>query len=226
MTKSRGILAPRHRWTEAEIELLLATYPDQTAQAVAAQLWPGCVPHHVHTKAKKLGLKKSEAFLASAASGRLDGVRGAATRFQPGHRPVAGGTAAMIEAGIPTRFAPGQHPSNHRPVGSLRVASIGYLQIKLTDTGYPPRDWVMYHRHVWEQAHGPIPEGHMVVFKRGRFSTNPEEITPEWLECISKQEHMLRHTVHQYGPDIAEVVRLRGAITSQIRKRTKALEQS
>src|SRR5207237_5232828 len=77
MTKSRGILAPRHRWTEAEIELLLATYPDQTAQAVAAQLWPGCVPHHVHTKAKKLGLKKSEAFLASAASGRLDGVRGA-----------------------------------------------------------------------------------------------------------------------------------------------------
>src|SRR5207237_9273043 len=134
MTKSRGILAPRHRWTEAEIELLLATYPDQTAQAVAAQLWPGCVPHHVHTKAKKLGLKKSEAFLASAASGRLDGVRGAATRFQPGHRPVAGGTAAMIEAGIPTRYAPGQHPSNHRPVGSLRVARIGYLKSKATGT--------------------------------------------------------------------------------------------
>src|SRR5690242_9457890 len=87
-----------------------------------------------YQRAYNLGLAKSEEFFASPASGRTNGRQGAGSRFPKGHVPANKGLrrpgwapGRMRE----TQFTKGQMPHNWRPVGSLRVNSEGYLDIKI-----------------------------------------------------------------------------------------------
>lgn len=70
----------RRFWTTHEVALLERLYPDLATVDVAVRLDRALSA--VHYKAKALGVKKSQAFLAGPLSGRLDGIRGQATRFQ------------------------------------------------------------------------------------------------------------------------------------------------
>ena len=219
MTKSRGILPPRRYWTEGELELLRRNYADTIAADLVDVI--GRPLSSIYSKAKKLGLEKSEGFYDGPASGRTNGERGASARFQKGNSPANKGKKLPGHGNPATFFKKGQRPLNWMPVGSFRVASAGYLQIKLTDTGYPPRDWVMYHRHLWEQAHGAIPDGHMVAFRPGRRTLERDLITLDALELVSRADWIKRHTLHNYPKEIVQVHQLRGAITRQINKRTK-----
>lgn len=107
-------------------------------------------------------------------------------------------------------------------VGTLRIAE-GQLQKKVND-GFPyMRRWVAVQRLVWEAANGPIPPGHIVVFKDGRIRTEEAQITLGVLELISRGENMRRNSVHtRYPKEVALLVQLRGAINRQINKRAKA----
>jgi len=227
MTKSRGILPTRKFWTGHELEVLRRMYPDFSAAAVGRLL--NRAPGSVHRKANELGIKKSEAFKASDRSGRIQ--RGqqhpsmVATRFKPGLTPwnkgtnwVAGGRSAE------TRFKKGQMTGaaqhNYVPIGSHRISKDGYLERKVTDdqTLYPARRWVPVARIVWEQHHGPIPDGHMVVFLPGRFTNKLEEITVDRLECISRGENARRNHPRNKHPEYARLVQLKGAITRQVNR--------
>ena len=79
-----GDVSRRRFWTTHEVALLERLYPDLSTVDVAARLDRALSA--VHYKAKALGVKKSQAFLASPLSGRLNGVRGQATRFQKSKR--------------------------------------------------------------------------------------------------------------------------------------------
>jgi len=225
MTKSRGILAPRRPWTEVELELLRRNYADSLAADLAVALDRPI--SHVYAKANHMGLLKSEAFAASDKSGRIfkGGTIGKACQFKPGLVPwnkgthyVAGGRSAQ------TRFQPGSRPHTWAPVGSHRINADGYLDRKVSDTGYPPRDWVGVHRLVWIEANGPIPAGHVVVFRHGRRSTDAAAITLDAVDLLSRRELMQRNTYHRYGPDIAKAIQLRGAISRQINRKAKEAE--
>lgn len=216
MTKSRGINAPKWRPSAEQLDAMSREFAT-TPTAVLAERF-GVGYHTVARMAARLGLRKDEAYL-NGAGGRLDGVRGTSTRFQPGHVPWSKGRKLPGHAAR-TAFKAGQVPHNYLPVGSLRVGS-GYLQRKVTDTGYPPRDWVMVHRLVWEAAHGPIPPGHAVAFKPGRRTTEVDEITIDALELLTKRELMLRNSITRMPPELAELSRLRGRITREINEREK-----
>lgn len=217
MTKSRGI--NRLKWRPDEIELRIVRENFATSRTADLARALGVDYNQVAKLATKLGLRKDPAWLNDH-GGRTDGTRGMGTRFKPGSTPWSKGKKGL-KFSPETTFKPGHVPANKRPIGSLRVHTGGYLQIKLTETGYPPRDWVMYHRHVWEQVHGPVPADHVVVFRDGQRRTDPAEITPDILECISRQELIARVTYHRYGPEIARLVQLRSAISRQINRRTK-----
>lgn len=121
-----------------------------------------------------------------------------------------------------TQFKTGQLPHTWRPIGTLRINADGYLDRKVSDTGYAPRDWAGVHRLVWSEAHGPIPAGHVVVFKPGRRTTELGKITLDALELITRRELMLRNSIHtKYPPELVKLVQLTGAINRQINKRTK-----
>lgn len=209
----------RRKWGAWELEVLRVQYPVMLTATIAAIFDRPC--SHIYAMAQRLGVKKSAEFQASAASGRLDGVRGFGSRFVKGTIPPNKGLrrpgwhrGRMKE----TQFKKGHRPHTWKPIGTEKVDSDGYLRRKLTDTGYPPRDWVAIHRINWEAVHGPIPKGHMVIFRDG----NKRNVAVENLECISFREQMRRNTVHNLPKPVAEAVQLLGALKRQINRRTRA----
>ena len=78
------------------------------------------------------------------------------------------------------------------------------------------------HRLVWEAACGAVPDGHIVVFRPGRKTTDPDKITLDALELLTRAENMRRNSVHsKYPPEVARLVQLRGALTRQINRKAK-----
>ncbi|MFN4360499.1 MAG: HNH endonuclease [Hylemonella sp.] len=209
------------RWMASELQLLQEIYPDVPSQDVAALLARPL--QSIYRMAKKLGVEKSEAFKASVYSGRVlrgkQDPRMVGSRFKKGLVPwnkgshfVAGGRSAE------TRFKkgrPAHEARNYKPIGSLRYEpKDGYLQRKVTDDPkvFPAQRWVGVHRLVWQEQVGPIPEGHMVRFKAGKFTVVLEEITVDRLECISMAENLARNR-WQNDPTLKALIPLKSQIT-------------
>ena len=210
---------PHRKWQPWELDVLRVQYPVMLTATIAAIFERPA--SHIYAMAQRLGVKKSAEFQASAASGRLDGKRGYGSRFVKGMEPPNKGLrrpgwhrGRMKE----TQFKKGHRPHTWKPIGTEKVDSDGYLRRKLTDTGYPPKDWVAVHRINWEAAHGPIPKGHMVIFRDG----NKKNVAVENLECISFKEQMRRNTLHRLPKPIAHAYQLLGAVKRQINRRTRA----
>jgi hypothetical protein len=201
----------RKVWTPERLALLAELYPDGGTADIAARL--GVSAHAVQQKASALKIGKSDAFLAARAVAFLEKFR--ATRFVKGRTPwnkgkrfEAGGRSAQ------TRFQPGNRPYQWMPIGSERVVS-GFRQRKVSDTGKGARDWRPVHHLVWLAAGREIPPGHALAFKDG----NRMNCALDNLELVSRGELMRRNSLHNYGPEIARIHQLRGAIQRQINKR-------
>jgi HNH endonuclease len=142
---------------------------------------------------------------------------GAANRFRPGHVPANKGlrrpgwsSGRMRE----TQFKKGNKPHTWKPIGSTRLSKEGYLQRKISDTGYPPKDWVGVHIMMWEKVRGPVPKGFVVCFK----DRDKAHLELGNFELISRKELMQRNTIHRLPAELAEVIRLSASLKRQIRK--------
>lgn len=218
----------RKTWTECDLALLRSRFADARTDDLATAL--GRSYSTVAQKAAKLGIRKSAEYLASPAAHRLDGVKGLGTRFEPGQPAWNKGLKGVVgvqEACRATQFKKGRPPNearNYVPIGSLRVCADGYLEQKVTDdqTIAAARRWTAVHRLVWEAAHGPIPDGHVVVFRAGQKTTELNRVTPQILEVVTRRQLMQRNSVHsKYPPQLARLVQLRGALTRQINRKAK-----
>ncbi len=93
-------------------------------------------------------------------------------RFGKGHvpankgRPMPPGQYEKCEA---TMFKEGQTPATTDPVGTEKTLSDGYVWVKVDDKPKAPKkdNWKQKHRLLWEKEHGPIPEGHKILFLDG-----------------------------------------------------------
>lgn len=133
---------------------------------------------------RRFGVQVTMAMVRNAY--RRFGIRGRDTRIQPGNIPPNKGKKGYSLPGSErTQFKVGHRPKNWLPIGSERTNSDGFLQVKLTDTGYPPRDWVMKSTIEWEKVNGQIPEGHLLRFIDG----NRANCNPENLLLVSRQEN-------------------------------------
>ena len=209
----------RRPWTSQDIATLRAIYAETPTAAVAEQLGRGV--RAVYDKANELRLKKSPHYLLAQ---RRENVlaAGIATRWAPGTAPWNKGVP--YDSGPnshETRFRPGGTPHNWVPVGTYRINRDGYLDRKVTDKRGGAKDWEAAHRLVWKETHGEIPAGHVVVFRPGRASTVLEDITPDALELVTRQELMRRNTVHRYPEDVKVAIRQLGVFRRKINKRTK-----
>lgn len=203
-------------WTPEQVEQLKRLFPHESTKAVAEAL--GKSISTVNNKAYGLGLKKSRKYLESQKPGWLTGEQGEDYRFKKGQEAwnkgksyVAGGRSAE------TRFKKGEKPHTWLPVGSERITKDGIRQRKVTDSGYPPNDWKSVHSLLWEEHHGPIPKGHVVVFRNG----NREEIRIENLEMITRGELARRNSIHRYPEELKQLMRISGRLKSAIRKQEK-----
>lgn len=91
-------------------------------------------------------------------------------------------TPEAIQRTKATQFKKGNRPANHKPVGHERIDNKdGYIIVKTKE----PNVYEHKHRVVWEQANGPIPEGHNIIFLNG----NRLDIRLENLEMVSAATH-------------------------------------
>ena len=67
----------------------------------------------------------------------------------------------------------------------------------MADTGHKPTDWKAVHVLVWEEHNGPLPDGHIVIFRDG----NRENFEPENLMALTRAENMRRNSISRYGED-------------------------
>lgn len=225
MSKAARRKYRRRPWTppaEAELRRL---YPD-TPTAQLAILFRRPIGQ-VYSKSAKLGLKKSEAFLASPAACRLrrGDNPGIPHRFKKGHVPANKGlrrpgwyAGRMRE----TQFKKGQKCHNWLPIGTKLVKSDGYLYRKMTDTGYPPRDWKQVHRLLWEEHYGPIQPGYHVLFIDG----DRGNVTLSNFCLVSRADlAALNRMWSRYPRELCEAIQLRGVLKRQINRRTRHEEQ-
>jgi hypothetical protein len=139
---------------------------------------------------------------------------GVDARFQKNHVPVNKGVKGA-GGWEPTQFKKGHRPHNYMPVGTERVNGDGYVDIKIAD----PKKWRAKHVLIWEEANGPLPRGHVVIFGDG----NKRNFDINNLILVSRaQLAILNHNgMIQQDADLTRTAIIIADISSKISKRTK-----
>lgn len=98
--------------------------------------------------------------------------------FSKGQTPVNKGKPMPYHPNsAATRFKKGNLPHNANYLGHERISKDGYVEISVDEvnphTGYERR-YVLKHRHLWEIANGPVPQGYRLKSLDGyRANTDP-----------------------------------------------------
>lgn len=147
-------------------------------------------------------------------------------RFYKNHKTWNAGTKGQGLTG-PNRgsFKRGQVPPNRKPLWSERVDSKdGYIWIKVPEedpyTGFPTR-YKLKHVWIYEQKHGPVPKGYVVIFK----DQNKRNFDPENLEAIKRADLArlnqagYKEAPNELKPSIMALCRLKTKIGEVRRKK-------
>ena len=158
----------KHPWTDRQVSYLRRHYADTPIEVLIMKTRHD--QKSIWNKAKALGLRKSREFLQAVGRACSQHPKSIATRFVKGQEPANKGmrqedfmSREGIERSSRTRFKPGQLPHNTKPIGYERLDDNGYVYIKVS----MEQKMVLKHRYVWEQANGPIPDGHNIAFRDG-----------------------------------------------------------
>jgi hypothetical protein len=203
----------RNFWTEQEIKFLTDNYPDiKTADIAAIMNRP---IGGVNGKAYDLGLKKSFKHMKALLEIEAKKLAEAGKQYQfkkgqVSHNKGQKMPKELYEKVKRTMFKPGHKPGNIKKVGAERIDYEGYTYVKLADA-----DWVLKHRHIWEQVNGPVLANHVVIFK----DNNMHNFDINNLQMISQKENMLRNTIHQYPEQIQELIKLKNKLKKKINEK-------
>ena len=149
------------------------------------------------------------------------------TRFKKGKVPLNKGktwndfmSKEGQEKSAMTTFKKGNVPSNRREIHSSRVSKDGYIEIKLRD-GSLNKNWVYKHRHIWQLAHGPVPEGHKIVFADG----NKRNFQLDNLILMNNAEEVMLNKASLLNSKSAEVTRVALTFVKLKRKTISLMNQ-
>ena len=192
----------RREWTAEEESRLIKLYPDTPMPELESVF--SRHERAIYSKAGSMGLKRSEAYMASEHACRLrkgDNV-GEAFRFKAGQTPWNKGAKGWAAPGTEaTRFKPGNKPHTWVPIGTEQIRD-GYLWRKVTDNG-GRHDWKQVHVILWEENNGSVPAGFILVFK----DRNKTNIQIDNLELITRAENCRRNSIHRYPPELKHAIR-------------------
>lgn len=148
-------------------------------------------------------------------------------RFKKGMEPWNAGTKGVMKPNSGS-FKKGSTPPNQKPLWSERICSKdGYVLMKVPEqnphTGAPTR---FKHKHlwVWEQEHGPVPEGMVVSFVDGdKLNCDPSN-----LELLNRSDLAV---INQLGgnaipPEFKEAAKLLAKVHSKKRERIERAANS
>jgi len=216
--------AGKRLWNPEDDALLRERYPHEPTKSLAADLRR--TVRSVWARAKGIGLKKTVEYLASPEACRLrrgDDV-GAKYRFTKGRVPAnkglrrpGYGPGRMRETQFKKGVRQGVAVRLYKPIGTERISKDGYFERKVNDDLPLQGRWRAVHLVVWEEANGPLPQGHAIAFKNG----DRADIRLENLECITRRELMARNSIHNLPKELASTIQLLGALNRRINRKTK-----
>jgi hypothetical protein len=192
-------------WSAEETARVKREFPHVKTADLARAM--GKATSSLQSHANGLGLKKTPECLAQVYKARPQTQAQIATRFQPGKNPWNANIKGYIGRNK-TSYQKGNIPHTCAPVGTVAVTSDGYWRRK---TAMPNR-WVFLHRENWEKAHGPIPNGHVVIFKDG----NKDHYAIENLEILSRAQFLERHTYARYPGPLRRVAKVLKTLKQEI----------
>jgi len=224
-------MAKRHLWRSSEETYLRTYYPNHSTSAIAKRL--NMTPQNVCTKAQRFGLKKTVAYIQDPAN-RCGFPKGSDIGkefwFKKGQEPKNKGLrrpgwhrGRMQETQFKKGVRSGVAAKNWVPIGTVLPDPEGYLRIKVRDavhgkepTGYGnTKVWPLYNRYLWEQANGPIPPKHMIIFKDG----DRARCVIENLVLISMADNARRNSMWNRLPQkLVDVIVLAAALKRRIGK--------
>lgn len=186
-------------WTPDMEQILRDLYPDHDSEDVAIII--GVTKGALNTKAHALGIKKSAAGLLAAnrASWNNGGKKAG---FKPGQQSWnkgKKGSTGIHENSRRTQFNAGHLPHNTRSDGEISIRedndgrAYKFIRTSLAR-------WTPLHVHVWEEANGKTPKGHVIRFIDG----DTLNCDIDNLECISRTLNMLLNSRHRYTRPMAE----------------------
>lgn len=219
----------RRFWSTPDLKRLIKLYPARPTIEIAEMLDRSLLG--VYGTAKKLGLKKTQEFIASPASrARLQkGDRiGEAFQYKKGNVPANKGTrrpgygpGRMKETQFKKGALTGQAAHNHKPVGTILADSEGFLRIKVRErlpgdaAGWNSDIWPLLHHKVYREAKGPIPAKHIVAFK----DRNRANCAIENLELMSMADNARRNAMWSRFPEeLIKVIMLNGVLKRKLRR--------
>jgi hypothetical protein len=120
-------------------------------------------------------------------------------RFRPGQISPNKGKKGYCPAGSEKGwFKPGHRPCNYKPVGTERINTDGYVEVRIRNpTGKPEKNWKAKHRIIWEKANGKIPRGHVIIFADG----NKLNMALDNLLLISRKELAVMNRLRLISPN-------------------------
>lgn len=137
------------------------------------------------------------------------------SQYQPGRTPENKGkkqSEFMSQEGIErtksTRFKTGHEPHNTKFDGHERISKDGYIEIRVKKGKY-----ALKHRWMWEQKHGKIPPGHIVIFK----DADRMNIQLDNLELISRDENAIRNKL---APNYPREIQKAEYLLTKIKRKT------
>ena len=146
ISKNRNKL---HKWTDEEKEYLTFIVKGKTTEEICDLM------------NKKFEYEFSLNQIRSAMN-RYKLRNGVNCRFEKSVIPWNKGLKGYIGANK-TSFKKGNIPSNYKEVGTERINSEGYIEVKVSE----PSRWKLKHRLIYEKYHGEIPKDHVVIFADG-----------------------------------------------------------
>ena len=131
--------------------------------------------------------------------------------FNKGKKQTEFLSAEAIERCRIGQFKKGHISANKKPLGYMRVNKDGYMEIKTQE----PNVFEAYHRLMWEETFGTIPDGKIVRFvTKDRMNVHPFN-----LELIDRKINMEKNSIHAMPEDLRKAVQMMGALNRQINKR-------
>ena len=195
---------PRKYWKEDEIRLFRVLYPD-TLNLELCEIF-NCEMKHLYNLAFRIQVKKSPEYLTEHVFLFRDIEKSMASRFQKGHKTWNTGKKG-IHMAPQTEFKKGHQPHNTKYDGyESKRERYWYIRID--------GKFVLKHRHIWEQKYGPIPDGMILKF----IDKNTDNLKIENLVLTSKKDHALQNSIHNYPPEIQELMRLTKKIENYAKK--------
>ena len=202
------------KYTDAQLDEIKQRYPHEETSILAESM--GVPISTIYNLAYKMDVKKTAEYYAGTYSTRLKPRHRncIAGEFKKGHVPFNKGLkmpAEIYDKVKGTMFKKGNVPANVKPIGYLSVrpdtSGREYIYIKIKDSV-----WELYHRYLWEQEHGEIPNKMKIVFING----NSLDCKLENMKLMTYQEAMLMNTIHRYTPEIKQLIKLNNKLKQKL----------